>query len=362
MTAPRRAATDPPDPAALARWFRARARDLPWRTMLPGGRRDPWRALVSEFMLQQTQVARVAARFDAMLARFPSPAAMAAAPVEDVLSLWAGLGYYRRARSLHAAASQIVARFDGRVPSDTDDLLSLPGVGRYTAGAIASIAFGLPRPLVDGNVARVLQRLHARPGSASEPGVMRWAWKQAGLLISAAQARRVPPAQVNEGLMELGATVCTPSSPRCGECPLSTACLARATGRQDRIPRPKARAARAELTLRCAVLFDTRGRVLLHKRPSGGLWSGLWQPPTHQALPPALASLPVVGEVTRLLTHRRVVMEVRRGRKPRSWRAPAGSVWVAPPDLATLGIGSAHRAVLDLALNAPMGTPRPRRR
>lgn len=351
-----------PDPAAVARWFRARARGLPWRTPLPGGGRDPWASLVSEFMLQQTQVARVAERFGPMLARFPTPPSMAASPVEDVLSLWAGLGYYRRARLLHAAAREIVARFGGVVPSDPLDLRSLPGVGPYTAGAIASIAFGIPCPLVDGNVARVFQRVHARPGSSSEPAVMRWAWKQAGLLISAAAAGGVPPAQVNEGLMELGATVCTPASPRCGECPLAGSCLARAKGAQARIPRPKARAARATLSLRCAVLLDARGRVLMHRRPPGGLWPGLWQPPTHEALPAALASLPVVGEVTRLLTHRRVVMEVRSGRKPRTWRPPAGSVWVAPPDLAALGVGSAHRAVLNLALRAPRGTPRPPRR
>ncbi|MCC6951824.1 MAG: A/G-specific adenine glycosylase [Phycisphaerales bacterium] len=351
-----------PDPAALARWFRVRARDLPWRTELPGGGRDPWASLVSEFMLQQTQVARVAERFGPVLARFPTPASMAASTVEDVLSLWAGLGYYRRARLLHAASREIVARFGGLVPSDTLDLRSLPGVGPYTAGAIASIAFGLPRPLVDGNVARVLQRVHARPGCASDPGVMRWAWKQAGLLISAAAHRALPPAQVNEGLMELGATICTPAAPRCGECPLAASCLAHAKGAQARVPRAKDRAARAKLSLHCAVLLDARGRVLMHQRPPGGLWSGLWQPPTHEALPPALASLPVVGEVTRLLTHRRVVMVVRSGRKPRAWRAPAGSVWVARPDLAALGVGSAHRAVLELALRAPRGTPRPRRR
>lgn len=349
-----------PDPAAIARWFRRCARDLPWRTPLPGGGRDPWASLVSEFMLQQTQVARVAERFGPMLARFPTPASMAAAPVEDVLSLWAGLGYYRRARMLHAAATEIVARFDGRVPSDTFDLLSLPGVGRYTAGAIASIAFGLPRPLVDGNVARVLQRVHARTGSASDPGVMRWAWREAELLVSAAYARRVPPAQVNEGLMELGATVCTPASPRCGECPLSRTCLARARGAQAHIPRPKARPARAGVRLCCAVLVDARGRVLMHRRPPGGLWSGLWQPPTHEDLPPALASLPVVGEVTRLLTHRRVVLQVRTGARPRGWRAPANSTWVAREDLAALGVGSAHRAVLDLALGAT-GRRRPQR-
>lgn len=355
-----------PDPACIARWFRARARDLPWRTPLPGdgrgGGRDPWLALVSEFMLQQTQVARVAQRFGPMLARFPTPASMATSPLEDVLSLWAGLGYYRRARLLHAAASEIVARFDGRVPSDTDDLLSLPGVGRYTAGAIASIAFGLPRPLVDGNVARVLQRVHARTGSASDPGVVRWAWRRADLLISAAHARRVPPGLVNEGLMELGATVCTPASPRCGECPLAASCLARARGAQARIPRPKARPARADVSFHCAVLVDARGRVLMHRRPPGGLWSGLWQPPTHETLPPALAPLPLVGEVTRLLTHRRVVLRVRTGPRPRGWRAPAGSIWVGPGDLAALGVGSAHRAVLDLALRSSTGRRPPRRR
>src|SRR5690606_18237159 len=162
----------------LCRWFHDHAREMPWR-ILP---RDPYHALVSEFMLQQTQVSRVLEKFPAFLARFPTLRHLARADEQDVLAAWSGLGYYRRARNLHAAARAIADRFDGRVPASADDLRSLPGVGRYTAGAVASIVFNQPVPIVDGNVARVLIRLEGRDLAADEG--QPWAWTRAAELVA----------------------------------------------------------------------------------------------------------------------------------------------------------------------------------
>ncbi|MFG0315432.1 MAG: A/G-specific adenine glycosylase, partial [Phycisphaerales bacterium] len=203
--------TPAPDDAALTRaleaWFRASARELPWRT----DTRDPYRSLVSELMLQQTQVSRVIEKFGPFLERFPTVEALAAAPEDDVLAAWSGLGYYRRARLLHACAKAIVEHHDGVVPDSLDDLLELPGIGRYTAGAIASMVFGQRAPIVDGNVARVLLRVHNKPVPQTEKTTIDWAWQRAEELVGACD----DPAVFNEAMMELGATVCVPKGPRC---------------------------------------------------------------------------------------------------------------------------------------------------
>lgn len=276
------AAADP-----LAAWFAVAARDLPWR-QTKGRKRSGYHALVSELMLQQTQVSRVLEKFTPFIDRFPNPQALAAATEDEVLTAWQGLGYYRRARFLHAAAKAVVERHAGTVPSDVDALLALPGVGRYTAGAIASIVFAARAPIVDGNVIRVFQRLAAHKGSASDPKVTAWAWKEAEGFAAAA----TDPGKANEALMELGATVCTPANPRCHACPISRQCAARELGLVGEIPAPKQKAARKELVLVTARVTRTDGAVLLEQRPrdekSGGaregllgrLWAGLWQPPT----------------------------------------------------------------------------------
>ncbi|MFN9968973.1 MAG: A/G-specific adenine glycosylase, partial [Phycisphaerae bacterium] len=288
--------------SALSKWFRSAARDLPWREEFRA-RRDPYRSLVSEFMLQQTQVSRVLEKFEPFLQRFPTVGALAAAPEQDVLAAWSGLGYYRRARLLHACAKSIVRDFGGVVPRDVDSLQELPGIGRYTAGAIASIVFNRPEPIVDGNVCRVLQRLDAKPGSASDKEVIAWAWERAESLVRqcpnspshlaarsegasthrANGADAVTPATFNEGLMELGALVCTPAAPKCLVCPLRDLCLAREQGLVDEIPAPKARAKRSRVYHDTVVVWRKTARgveVLLEQRPATGLWAGLWQPPT----------------------------------------------------------------------------------
>ena len=189
---------------ALCGWFRRKARDLPWRR-----RRTGYTALVAEAMLQQTQVARVVERYRAFLRRFPSVRVLAEAREQQVLAEWQGMGYYRRARNLHAAAKMIVRDFGGRVPRTADKLRKLRGVGRYTAASIASIVYGERTPLVDGNVQRVLARLDARPGRAQDPKLVKWAWRRAAELVELVDS----PGSLNEGLMELGAVVCTPGSP-----------------------------------------------------------------------------------------------------------------------------------------------------
>lgn len=347
----------------VARWFGAAARDLPWRT----SPRDPYRSLVSELMLQQTQVARVLEKFDAFLSRFPTVRDLAGADECDVLAAWSGLGYYRRARLLHAAARAIVESHDGHVPREVEALRSLPGLGRYTAGAIASIVFGRPAPIVDGNVARVLLRLSAKPMATDE--AMAWAWKQVERLVTLAhEDGRV--AAFNEGLMELGATICTPSAPCCDSCPIASLCLARAKGKQGSIPKPKAKPRRKMLVCEVVVVRDRAGRLLVERRglkgKSGGMWGGLWQAPTYEhagdAMPKgranglakllALPGVRIAGptlEFEHITTHRRVLFRVRRalvastekflvsGRERR---------WVTREEVAELALSNPQRRVL----------------
>jgi len=257
------------------RWFGACRRHLPWRG--PAGKpRDPYAVLVSETMLQQTQVSRVVEKYGVFMERFPTVRSLAVAHIDDVTALWAGLGYYRRARNLHLAAWMVVERFGGEFPRDVDSLLALPGVGRYTAGAVASIAFRHPAPAVDGNIQRVLLRLDGVDLEPTSKEAQRWVWHRAEEFVAAA-----PDAgEWNEGLMELGATVCVPKSPRCSECPLEGKCAARRDGTQASIPRPKPRKVPTDLFHSVALARDERGRVLVEQRPPSGMWAGLWQAPT----------------------------------------------------------------------------------
>lgn len=272
-----RRAIDPPAPAArralaqtLVRWFRRGHRDLPWRRS-----RDPYAVWISEVMLQQTRVDVVVPYFERFLARFPGVTALAAAPLDDVLTGWAGLGYYRRARQLHAAATVIVREHAGCLPTGDAALRALPGIGRYTAGAIRSIAYGERAPVVDGNVGRVLSRLFALPGGPGEAAWERSLWTLATDLVPAAD-----PSAFNQGLMELGATVCTRHSPRCGACPLARFCRARAGGRPGAYPRPKARpnVVRVERwAWVCAREKD--GALLMRRRGEDEHNAGQWEVP-----------------------------------------------------------------------------------
>ena len=295
--------------------------------------------------------------------RFPTPAAMAEADEREVLALWSGLGYYRRARSLHAAARAIVEHHNSVTPTDPDALAELPGVGRYTAGAVASIAGHVRTPIVDGIIARVLVRLEGQDLAHGAAGTARWAWSRAETLADAADADRI--AAFNEGLMELGATVCTPGEPDCAACPVRTECVARREGRQREIPRPKATAKRSILHAGAAVVTDGRGRVLLERRPTGGLWGGLWQAPTGDGKTPITAAslrshglpdspntiaLSLAGETEFRTTHRDVRFRVWRAEARSPMTAKLSALgerrWVGISEFDTIALGSAQRRVL----------------
>ncbi|MFK7959476.1 MAG: A/G-specific adenine glycosylase [Phycisphaerales bacterium] len=329
----------------LETWFPSAARDLPWR-----GPRTGWTGLVSEAMLQQTQVARVVPAFERFMASFPTPAALAAADEEAVLSHWQGLGYYRRARMLHRAAQVIVDEHAGDVPSDADALETLPGVGRYTAGAVASIVFGRRSPIVDGNVRRVIARLDLDARPPQDRAVERRAWKRAGELVEAAS----DPAVFNESLMELGATVCTPAAPRCGACPVASECRAYAAGLAAEVPPPAKPAARTEVHLH-VVIAERGGRTLVEQRGESGLWARMWQMPTVEAadrltwesiaaeLDGTFTGPEHRGGFLHRTTHRDVHFDVWTARtRRRSGR------WVDAEELAALPVANGHRKALAL--------------
>ncbi len=349
--------------AALLPWYHAHRRDLPWRRT-----RDPYAIWISEAMLQQTRVETVIPYFERFLDRFPDVAALATADVEDVYAAWAGLGYYSRARNLHAAAGAIVARFDGRIPDDPEALRSLPGIGRYTAGAIASIAFDRPAAILDGNVERVLARYLGLREDARGPSGSAALWAAAETL-----ARGSEPGALNQALMELGATVCSPRAPGCLICPLFAGCRARRGGDPEALPskalRPKPRAVRA-----VAALVRRGTRVLAVRRPPGGLLGGLWELPGGELAPgepPANAvrralrertgleveRLVPAGAVDHVFTHRRLRLHLFRcdvaGGRVRL-RELAAHRWVAPSGLADLAHGALTRKALARVLDTPV--------
>jgi A/G-specific adenine glycosylase len=340
----------------LLDWYDQNARDLPWRRT-----RDPYAIWLSEVMLQQTRVDTVIPYYARFLARFPSAQALAEAPLDDVLAHWSGLGYYRRARLLHEGAKAVVARHEGRVPEAPEARRALPGVGRYTAGAIGSIAFDLPEPIVDGNVARVLTRLSciATPLGARE--TERLLWEQAELLC-----RGTRPGALNQALMELGACVCLPQNARCEACPLAEACAARRHGRVGELPVPAPKKAARPVQLVALLARDASERVYL-QRGRGNLFGGLWGVPmregagadTARALAKELGlsgkwDAAPCGRVKHVLTHRVFDVEQFALRKACA-RAQEDLRAVAVHELGALGIASLTKKLL--ALDSP-GRPR----
>jgi A/G-specific adenine glycosylase len=252
----------------LPAWFDRHARKLPWR-----GSHDPYSVWVSEIMLQQTQVGTVIGYFDRFLATFPTIEALAAADEHDVLRLWEGLGYYRRARQLQQAAKIIVAEHDGAFPRNSEVVRRLPGVGRYTAGAILSIAFDAREPIIEANTLRLLSRLLAYDGDPRSNEGQRLLWAMADAVLP-----RHGSGRMNQALMELGSEVCTARSPRCEDCPVAALCHANQQGRQAEIPRPKAKRT-IESVRQAVVIVRRRGRVLLLRWPEGRRFAGLWDFP-----------------------------------------------------------------------------------
>ncbi len=249
----------------LATWYRHNARPLPWRTTA-----DPYCIWISEIMLQQTTVAAVVPYFERFLERFPTLETLAAAEEDDVLRLWEGLGYYSRARNVHKAARLIVGERNGAFPNDVDALRTLPGIGRYTAGAIASFAFDRRAPILEANTLRLYCRLLGFRGDPRSADGQRILWEFADRIVP-----RKHPGLFNQALMELGSTVCTPESPECPQCPVRTSCAATTNGWQDEIPVRAVRAAPTPVT-EVAVAVRRRGRYLMRKRPPGERWAGLW--------------------------------------------------------------------------------------
>ncbi len=261
---------------ALLRWWDVDHADLPWRRS-----QDPYAIWVSEIMLQQTQIATVIPYFERWLARFPTVQALAEAPLADVLKLWEGLGYYSRARNLHAASQAVVRDWNGRLPQTAADLMKLKGIGRYTAGAIASIAFNEPAPVLDGNVIRVLSRLTDLPDDVTQAVTKNDLWQLAEQLVPTER-----PGDFNQALMELGQQICLPAKPMCLLCPLSAYCLARQQGTQLERPvrPPRKRTPHYDVVAgiiwaKEAVVGDPQAKFLIAQRPLDGLLGGLWEFP-----------------------------------------------------------------------------------
>ncbi len=335
----------------LLAWYRVQRRDLPWRAGY-----DPYAVWVSEIMLQQTQVATVIPYFERFLARFPTLADLATAPEEELMRHWAGLGYYTRARNLQRGAKEVLERFQGRVPSRVEELLTLPGVGRYTAGAIASIAHNVSAPILDGNVMRVLCRVFALSGDPRRNPLNRRLWALAEAMIPERHAR-----DFNSALMELGAMVCAPKSPRCGSCPVSRHCQAFREGAQSRYPQLVARPASTEEHRVCAVAVREDGRVLLIQPTEAGRWAGLWQIP-HAALAPetpgadrladllaeyglsASAFCPVIT-VRHGITRYRITLQAYECRVTGEVATDLPTRWASGEELAELPLPAPHRRV-----------------
>lgn len=352
---------------ALITWYHQTKRDLPWRRTS-----DPYAIFVSELMLQQTQVATVIPFYDRFLKRFPTVQTLAAADLQDVLCLWAGLGYYRRARYLHKAAQEVVARHNGVFPSKLADLLALPGVGRYTAGAIASIAFNASTPILDGNVMRVLARVIDLQDDIALPQTQSTLWKIAEKLTPAQDA-----GSYNQALMEMGATVCSPRNPQCMLCPIQNLCRSLSHGTQNDIPIKKAKA-KVKTVRRCALVVRDRELILLLQRPRGVIWEELWEFPSLE-IPQFDSGGQISDEIQRQLglsvamdawesrlehqlTHRTMKYRIVRGQLSqrsdgvRLPKCDAGTYvdfrWVHQRALHTLPVGRVTRKLAAAALDA----------
>jgi A/G-specific adenine glycosylase len=346
---------DPPAlQSALLAWYDRHRRAMPWRA-LPGATADPYRVWLSEIMLQQTTVAAVRAYFERFTARWPTVHDLAAAPLDDVLAAWAGLGYYARARNLKRCAEVVAKDHGGRFPSREEHLLELPGIGAYTAAAIAAIAFDRPANVVDGNVERVMARLHAveTPLPAAKTRLRELA------------ARLVPqsrPGDHAQALMDLGATVCTPRSPDCLLCPLQSFCEGFRLGVAADLPR---RAPKGERPVRHGIAFwleRADGAVLLRRRPEKGLLGGMIEVPStpwrerpwtlQEAAPEAPARLgwrELPEAVEHTFTHFHLILRLARARLPSSHQNPPEGLWHPPAAFGTLALPSVMQKVVKAA-------------
>jgi A/G-specific adenine glycosylase len=329
----------------LLEWYSLHRRDLPWRRT-----RDPYAILVSEIMLQQTRVAAVVPYYERWMRSLPTVVSLAKAKPDRVLALWAGLGYYSRARNLQKAAQMIVREFHGRVPSQVAALQSLPGVGRYTAGAITSIAFNQPAPILDGNVIRVLSRLFLVRGDTSTRRVRDVLWSLAGETIPAGDAR-----DFNQALMELGALVCLPDSPQCDRCPMAGVCRAHHTGMADRVPLLRKRKPAQPVT-QYALILRRGNKLLLRQRNNGELMEGMWSFPRFDSqrelrnYHPRVQPAPL-GVVTHSVMNQRITVKAMLARSNHAPATP-GSRWFSVFALQHIALPAADRRLAALAVAA----------
>ncbi len=339
--------------ARVIEHYRLHARALPWRR----AGITAYEIWVCEIMAQQTRLETMIPYWQRWMVRFPTVEALALAPLDDVLAAWSGLGYYARARSLHRAARHVVDVLGGVFPDDLDGLAALPGIGRYTAGAIASIAFGARAAVVDGNVIRVFARLHGIEEDVTSPTARRRLWTLAEQLVPARAG------DFNQGLMDLGATICTPRSPRCHACPLSSGCHARRHGRQAELPVVGRRGAVPRIEIDSAWIVED-GQFLLMRRVPSGLFGGLWELPEVTALGAVeVDRAPVLATHTHKLTHRTIVYRVYRAHLestiPRPTPPYDSARFMREAGLASLGVSSATSALISQLGNERTSWPRP---
>jgi A/G-specific adenine glycosylase len=334
----------------LLGWYDKAGRDLPWRQT-----RDPYAVWVSEVMLQQTRVETVIPYYERFLESFPTTHALAQADEDTVLSHWSGLGYYRRARLLHAGVREVVAEYGGEVPQDADARRALPGVGRYTAGAIGSIAFDKEEPIVDGNVTRVLARLLRIKTPIGTSATTNRLWKEAARLVPGER-----PGDLNQALMELGATVCTSKKPRCESCPVAEGCEAFAHGEVEALPVPRPRKAPKEVNLTAVVATRGRGadRKVWLVKGDEPLFGGLWGVPMAEGSARAVLSdaglrgrlgSDPVADIEHALTHRRLRIDVYRAPAARAEESRTRRPF-ATEELESVGISTLTKKVLATAL------------
>jgi A/G-specific adenine glycosylase len=329
----------------VERWFDRHQRDLPWRRTY-----DAYHVWISEVMLQQTRMEVVLEYYERFLQRFPTIAALAAATDDEVLSAWSGLGYYRRARMLRDAAGEVVRRFAGRVPDTVEELRALPGIGRYTAGAIVSIAHDRRAPIVDGNIARIVARLEGVEEPIGSPALMRAAWRHAEEMVQASAS----PRTFNQGLMEIGALICRPRKPLCGECPLHSDCRAFALDATERIPLPKERVETRRLNVPLYLVTDSAGRLLM-RRETGQLMTSMFHLPHGESSllsgrPLETGKRELIGAFRHTITTRRIVFTVYAAELAGLIaESPDQYTWIAPDEISTLPHPSYVRKALRLA-------------
>ncbi len=342
------------EPATLLAWYDSHRRRLPWRSE-PGARPDPYHVWLSEIMLQQTTVPAVKPYYEKFLARWPRVQDLAAAPSEDVMQAWAGLGYYARARNLHACAKAVTLQHNGRFPETEAGLLALPGIGAYTAAAVAAIAFDERAVVVDGNVERVITRLHrlTTPLPKARPEIR--------LLTDAITPQR-RAGDFAQAMMDLGATICTPRKPACSICPWTTPCSARKMGDQETYPTKAAKTERPVRRGAAFVAFDADGAIVVRTRPDKGLLGGMLEVPgSAWSVGAPLPSTPVGAPfhanwlrldetASHIFTHFRLELAVFVAELPGFGRLPEGMRWLPAVQIEDAGFPTAIRKAVDIAL------------